>query len=104
MTAETKTELPQAATGSCCSPAGSCHGGAAEDTAGGVTTVYQVKGMTCGHCEGAVSEEISGIAGVTSVKAVASTGQVTVISESALDEDAVRAAVDEAGYELAGRA
>jgi hypothetical protein len=37
------------------------------------------------------------------VKAVASTGRVTVISEAPLDEDAVRAAVDEAGYELVGR-
>ncbi|WP_393058213.1 heavy-metal-associated domain-containing protein [Streptomyces sp. LN549] len=100
MTAE--TQLPQA-TGSCCSPSGSCHdsAGAAQ---GGVTTVYQVTGMTCGHCEGAVSEEISGIEGVTSVKAVASTGQVTVVSQASLDEEAVRAAVDEAGYELVGLA
>ncbi|MCX5140354.1 MULTISPECIES: heavy-metal-associated domain-containing protein [unclassified Streptomyces] len=100
MTAE--TQLPQA-TGSCCSPSGSCHDGA-DAGQGGVTAVYQVTGMTCGHCEGAVSEEISGIEGVTSVKAVASTGQVTVVSRAALDEEAVRAAVDEAGYELAGRA
>ncbi|MEU9093189.1 heavy-metal-associated domain-containing protein [Streptomyces sp. NPDC087901] len=102
MTAE--TQLPQA-TGSCCSPSGSCHDSAGTDAAqGDVTTVYQVTGMTCGHCEGAVSEEISGIEGVTSVKAVASTGQVTVVSQAPLDEEAVRAAVDEAGYELAGRA
>ncbi|MFE4329066.1 heavy-metal-associated domain-containing protein [Streptomyces sp. NPDC056831] len=102
MTAE--TQLPQA-TGSCCSPSGSCHDGADSDTpAGGVTTVYQVSGMTCGHCEGAVSEEISGIDGVTSVKAVAATGQVTVVSRAPLAEDVVRAAVDEAGYELVGRA
>lgn len=77
MTAETKTEL---------------------------TTVYQVKGMTCGHCEGAVSSEISEIAGVSSVTAVAATGQVTVVSEAPLDEAEVRAAVDEAGYELVGQA
>ncbi|MET9533149.1 heavy-metal-associated domain-containing protein [Streptomyces sp. NPDC006649] len=77
---------------------------AAPDTAGGpVTTAYRVSGMTCGHCEGAVSEEISAIDGVTSVKAVASTGEVTVTSAAALDDEAVRAAVDEAGYELAGR-
>lgn len=73
-------------------------------TASGVTNVYQVTGMTCGHCEGAVSEEISAIAGVSSVKAVAATGQVTVVSAAPLDEEAVRAAVDEAGYELAGQA
>jgi copper chaperone CopZ len=68
------------------------------------TTVYQVTGMSCGHCEGAVSEEISGIEGVTSVQAVASTGQVTVVSAAPLDDAAVRAAVDEAGYELVGQA
>ncbi|MCX5226332.1 cation transporter [Streptomyces sp. NPDC006553] len=65
-----------------------------------LTTVYQVKGMTCGHCEGAVSSEISALPGVSSVTAVASTGQVTVVSAAPLDEEAVRAAVDEAGYEL----
>ncbi|NNN36075.1 heavy-metal-associated domain-containing protein [Streptomyces sp. S3(2020)] len=74
------------------------------DTQGSVTTVYKVSGMSCGHCEGSVSGEISEIAGVTSVKAVASTGEVTVVSEAALDEEAVRAAVDEAGFELVGRA
>lgn len=77
---------------------------AATDTPGSVTTVYQVSGMSCGHCEGAVSGELSELAGVTSVKAVASTGEVTVVSVAPLDEEAVRAAVDEAGFELAGRA
>lgn len=98
-----QTELPQAAsetTGSCCSPSGSCHSDATETPQGAVTTEYEVTGMTCGHCEGAVSEEISAIAGVTSVKAVAATGRVTVVSDAPLDEAAVRAAVDEAGYEL----
>nr|BFD84750.1 heavy-metal-associated domain-containing protein [Streptomyces sp. Xyl84] len=69
-----------------------------------VTAVYQVSGMSCGHCEGSVSTEISGLPGVTSVKAVASTGEVTVVSAAPLDEAAVRAAVDEAGFELVGRA
>ncbi|WP_328316019.1 heavy-metal-associated domain-containing protein [Streptomyces sp. NBC_00388] len=78
--------------------------GAATDVTGDrVTLTYQVSGMTCGHCEGAVSEEISAIGGVASVKAVAATGQVTVVSDAALDDEAVRAAVDEAGYEFAGR-
>ncbi|MEW2566987.1 heavy-metal-associated domain-containing protein [Streptomyces sp. NPDC047070] len=74
------------------------------DTPGSVTTVYRVSGMSCGHCEGSVSGEISGIAGVTSVKAVASTGEVTVVSDAPLDEETVRAAVDEAGFELAAQA
>ncbi|GAA3371752.1 heavy-metal-associated domain-containing protein [Streptomyces sannanensis] len=73
-------------------------------TATTVTTVYQVSGMTCGHCEGAVTAELSELPGVSSVKAVASTGQVTVVSEAALDEATVRAAVDEAGYELVDKA
>ncbi|MCW7947268.1 copper-transporting ATPase [Streptomyces hygroscopicus] len=74
------------------------------DTPGSVTTVYKVSGMSCGHCEGSVSGEISGIAGVSSVTAVASTGEVTVVSSAPLDDEAVRAAVDEAGFELAGKA
>jgi len=74
------------------------------ETPGSVTTVYKVSGMTCGHCEGAVSSEISEIAGVSSVTAVASTGEVTVVSAAPLDDEAVRAAVDEAGYELVGKA
>ncbi|GAA2389893.1 heavy-metal-associated domain-containing protein [Streptomyces glaucosporus] len=69
-----------------------------------VTTTYKVTGMTCGHCEGAVTAEISGLDGVTDVKAAASTGLVTVVSTREPDDDAVRAAVDEAGYELVGRA
>ncbi|MET9052241.1 copper-binding protein [Streptomyces sp. SID8359] len=106
MTAE--TEPTTQSTGSCCSPTGACHGGGAADVqiepTEAVTAVYEVKGMTCGHCEGAVSEEISALGGVTSVEAVAATGRVTVSSKAPLTEDAVRAAVDEAGYELVGRA
>jgi copper chaperone CopZ len=74
------------------------------DTPGSVTTVYKVTGMSCGHCEGAITAEVSQIPGVSSVKAVASTGEVTVVSAAAPDDEAVRAAVDEAGFELAGRA
>ncbi|ANP55183.1 copper chaperone CopZ [Streptomyces griseochromogenes] len=74
------------------------------DTSPAVTTVYKVTGMSCGHCEGSVSGEISQIPGVSSVKAVASTGEVTVVSEAPLDDETVRAAVDEAGFELAGKA
>ena len=97
MTTETNTSA-----GSCC---GSCGSGTTDDVQGtGVTTVYKVSGMTCGHCEDAVSKEISALDGVTSVQAVAKIGEVTITSAAPLDEEAVRAAVDEAGYELAGRA
>ncbi|MGW2819555.1 heavy-metal-associated domain-containing protein [Streptomyces sp. NPDC001443] len=74
------------------------------DTPGTVTAVYKVSGMSCGHCEGSVSAEISQIPGVTSVTAVASAGDVTVVSVGPLDEETLRAAVDEAGFELVGRA
>jgi copper chaperone CopZ len=66
--------------------------------------VYSVSGMSCGHCESAVTKEVTAIPGVTSVTVVAKTGLVTVASEQPLDDDAVLAAVDEAGYELVGRA
>ncbi|MEU5308407.1 heavy-metal-associated domain-containing protein [Streptomyces sp. NPDC021562] len=73
------------------------------DTSGSVTAVYKVTGMSCGHCEGSVSAEISELPGVSSVTAVAASGEVTVVSAAPLDEEAVRAAVDEAGFELVGR-
>ncbi|MCM2575933.1 heavy-metal-associated domain-containing protein [Streptomyces meridianus] len=70
---------------------------------GKVRAVYRVAGMTCGHCEGAVREELAAVAGVSAVDAVASTGLVTVTSAAPLDDATVQAAVDEAGYEFVGR-
>ncbi|NJP31097.1 heavy-metal-associated domain-containing protein [Micromonospora thermarum] len=67
-----------------------------------VTTTYQVQGMTCGHCVSSVSAEVSAIKGVSDVRVDLATGQVTVTSESPLDIEIVRAAVDEAGYDLVG--
>lgn len=61
---------------------------------------YQVTGMTCGHCVSAVKQEVGRLAGVTGVDVELASGLVTVISESELAEDDVRAAVDEAGYEV----
>jgi copper chaperone len=68
------------------------------------TTTYSVTGMTCGHCTAAVTEELTKLPGVTDVAVdlnAGGTSAVHVTSESALDETAVREAVDEAGYELA---
>ncbi|MEH0843367.1 copper ion binding protein [Micromonospora sp. CPCC 205711] len=65
-----------------------------------VTTTYQVQGMTCGHCVNSVSTEVGAIEGVKDVQVDLATGRVTVSSESPLDTDSVRAAVDEAGYDL----
>jgi copper chaperone CopZ len=70
------------------------------------STTYGVTGMTCGHCVTAVTEELTQLAGVrdVSVDLVAGgTSTVHVVSDQALDADRVREAVDEAGYELAGK-
>ena len=65
------------------------------------SATYTVTGMTCGHCVSSVTEEVSEIPGVESVDVVLETGAVTVTSAEPVDEAAVRAAVEEAGYQLA---
>ena len=65
------------------------------------TATFTVTGMTCGHCAASVSEEIREIDGVEDVDVVVETGAVTVTSATPLDPEAVRAAVTEAGYQLA---
>lgn len=65
------------------------------------TRTWTVTGMTCGHCATSVTEEVSEIAGVQHVDVVVETGAVTVTSSEPLEEAAVRAAVEEAGYALA---
>ena len=67
------------------------------------TASYTVVGMTCGHCVDAVTEEVSQVPGVTTVDADLDSGGLTVTSETPVDEAAVRAAVEEAGYEVVGR-
>jgi copper chaperone len=65
---------------------------------------YGVVGMTCGHCVGAVDQELRAVAGVTDVSinlVAGGTSQVTVTSDVPLARDDVAAAVDEAGYALA---
>jgi copper chaperone CopZ len=64
--------------------------------------VYLVTGMTCGHCVSAVSAELRRLPGVRDVEVDLPAGTVTVASAGPLPLDEVRAAVDEAGYELAG--
>ncbi len=65
------------------------------------STTYDVVGMTCGHCEMSVQEEVGELAGVQSVTADHVSGRVTVTSAEPLDRAAVAAAVEEAGYSLA---
>jgi copper chaperone CopZ len=62
------------------------------------TSEYQVTGMTCGHCEGAVRGEVGRLPGVEQIDVSAATGRLVVRSADPLDEAAVLAAVDEAGY------
>lgn len=64
------------------------------------TATYLVEGMTCGHCTNAVTTEVSKLAGVNEVAIDLATGAVKVTSEGELDAADVRAAVEEAGYEL----
>lgn len=60
---------------------------------------YTVEGMTCGHCEMSVREEIGEISGVTGVEASHETGKVSVSGEGFTDQQ-VAAAVKEAGYSI----
>ncbi|QKT07415.1 heavy-metal-associated domain-containing protein [Gordonia sp. X0973] len=65
------------------------------------TAEYRVSGMTCGHCEMSVREEVGEIPGVTGVDVSAATGDLTVTATGAIDDAAVLAAVAEAGYTAA---
>ncbi|MBV8539830.1 MAG: heavy-metal-associated domain-containing protein [Pseudonocardiales bacterium] len=60
---------------------------------------YIVTGMVCQHCVSAVTREVGAIEGVTDVLVDLATGRVTITSDRPLDDVAVRAAIDEAGYE-----
>ena len=62
---------------------------------------YTVTGMTCGHCVSSVTEEVGSLPGVRAVDVDLATGRVTVTSDTPLAEADVRAAVTEAGYQLA---
>ena len=65
------------------------------------TKTYTVEGMTCAHCVASVNEEVGELAGVDRVEVDLGSGRL-VVTGPAVSDDAVRAAVEEAGYELAG--
>ncbi|WP_353988728.1 heavy-metal-associated domain-containing protein [Ruicaihuangia caeni] len=98
-----------ASTGGCGCGGCGCGGGSAaqnSQAAVGAETVTElsVTGMTCGHCVNSVTEELSGLAGVSAVEVelvAGGTSKVTVRSDAPLRNDDVRAAIDEAGYALA---
>jgi copper chaperone len=66
------------------------------------STTYTVSGMTCGCCAKSVIEAVTKIGGVTDADVDVATGAVTVRSEAGVADAAVRAAVEEAGYSVAG--
>jgi copper chaperone len=63
--------------------------------------MFSVAGMSCDHCVQAVKAEVGKVAGVASVAVDLDAGRVTVVSDQPVDAAAVRAAVEEAGFELA---
>jgi copper chaperone CopZ len=62
------------------------------------TTEYRVTGMSCGHCEQSVRDELAAVAGVERVEVSAATGTLIVHGTTSVDDAAVLAAVGEAGY------
>ena len=105
MTMNERTDLgltDSAAGCSCCATA------SVPDTQPAASMVAEevlVDGMTCSHCVTSVTEEISAIDGVDSVSVdlkAGGTSRVTIHSAAPIDATRVRAAVEEAGYALAG--
>jgi len=66
------------------------------------TQKFTVSGMTCNHCRASVSEEVSEVEGVSAVDVDLDSGLLTVTGED-ISEEAVKDAVEEAGYTLAER-
>ena len=66
------------------------------------TETHTVTGMTCGHCVSSVTEEVTELDGVTDVQVDLASGRLVVTSDQPLADGAVRGAVEEAGYTLAG--
>ena len=61
---------------------------------------YSVPGMSCAHCRAAITSEVEQVAGVSSVGVDLDAKRVTVVGDQ-LDDAAIRAAIDEAGYDVA---
>jgi copper chaperone CopZ len=61
---------------------------------------YSVPGISCDHCKHAIEGEVATVAGVDGVTVDVAAKTVTVVGEA--PDEAVRAAIDEAGYEVAG--
>ncbi|MEV7596346.1 cation transporter [Kitasatospora sp. NPDC089797] len=105
VTVESSAAEAEAAGGSCCGSCGTGTGTGTDAAQASATerAVFQVEGMTCGHCVGSVTAELTKLTGVTEVTVDLATGRVTVDSAAPLADGEVAAAVDEAGYDLVGR-
>lgn len=68
------------------------------------TNEFQVTGMTCGHCEMSVREEVAEIPGVEDIQVSAQTGLLVVSGSDSLDDAQILAAVAEAGYSAVRKA
>ena len=64
------------------------------------TTTVTVTGMTCEHCVRSVRKELTELGGVSRVDVDLASGKVTLHTSAPVEPDAVRAAVEEAGYEV----
>lgn len=62
------------------------------------TTEFQVTGMTCGHCEMSIREEVAEVSGVDLIEVSHQTGKLVVSGNESVEESAVIKAVEEAGY------
>ena len=69
------------------------------------TVELSINGMTCGHCVASVTEELSQVPGVLNVEVILNSGatsKATVVTNTELDDNALRDAVSEAGFDLVG--
>lgn len=66
------------------------------------TSTYTVDGMTCAHCVASVQEEVAEVAGVSDVDVDLVSRRLVVTADGPIDDGAIRAAVEEAGYRLEG--
>jgi copper chaperone CopZ len=66
------------------------------------TRSIMVTGMSCDHCARAIRSELSRLPGVTEVDVDVTAGRVRITAEPLPDHAALRGAIEEAGYELAG--
>lgn len=65
------------------------------------TTTIAIKGMTCGHCEGRVTNELKKIDGVTEVVASAESANAVITSTTEIAPASIEKAIVSAGYKLA---